>query len=99
MIRTPLTELFLITAVVCASQSCKSQTTATAPPKDGPVKQATAPAKDGLVKQLVELTVAAHPSVGLDEMTAKLPKDEMAKRNQINLIDLALKENKSLTPD
>ena len=74
-----------MSAVVCVSQTCKSQAPTSAPPKDDPVNQ------------LVELTLAGHPSVGVDEMTAKLPKDEMVKRNQIRLIDLALKKNKNLT--
>src|SRR2546422_2862301 len=91
MIRNLLTALFLMTAVVCTSQCSRAQ-----PPT-------SAPSKDGAVKQLVELTAAGHPSFGLDEVTAKLPKDkeseEMIKRNQTEIIDMALKENKNLTPE
>src|SRR5437870_9859825 len=91
MVRNSSTTLFLMAAVAFTSQCGKAQPTT------------RAPSKDGLVRQLVELTVAGHPSVGLDEMTAKLPKDkdseEMIKRNQIEIFDAALKENKNLTPE
>lgn len=73
-------------------------------PDDFQSKKSTS-AKAEAVKMLVELTLSAHPSVGvLDEQLALLPQNEESKKeaaamkqNQIELFNSVLNENKKLT--
>ncbi len=94
MLKKIQTTLLTIAAIVCLSHSVEAKTIG------------NNLLETDLVKTLIDLTVNAHPSIGLDERLASVPKtgeeknvEETIKQNQIGYFELALKENKELTPE